>query len=51
MINITRTFFARKNIENRFKKCSKIPEMENLCTAANFVKNAYIQSNGNEGIT
>ena len=46
--NVVKTLFARKNIDDRLKQCSKIDDLENLCTAANFVKNVYVQAVEND---
>ena len=50
MNNIVRSFFARKGMENRVKICSKIPEMNNLCTAANFVKSIYNRNSSADSV-
>ena len=46
--NVVKTLFARKRMEDKLKQCSKIDNIENLCTAANFVKNVYLQSIGSQ---
>ena len=48
--NVVKTLFARKRMDDRLKQCSKIDNLENLCTAANFVKNVYVQDVENDDI-
>ena len=48
--NVVKTLFARKRMEEKLKQCSKIDNMENLCTAANFVKNVFMQDMNEDDI-
>ena len=51
MRNVVRTLVARKNIDDRLKTCSRIENLDNLCNAAVFVKNVFLQADhGNDGI-
>ena len=42
--NVVRTIIARQSLDDKLKSCSRIENLGQLCSAASFVKNVFLQA-------